>query len=303
MAPHLKASGSNRERNSYRRRTPSAPLFTLIELLVVIAIIAILASMLLPALTQAKAAGWRTLCLSNQKQIYLGFVQYSDDNDDYFPARGTSSGSWDGGGADNAYPWGPWHRRLAKLGYYGGPEPGLYGPVVMLPSFNWSYKRWIIFRCPADSADEVPAGGDVNYTGAEVSNFDNEFMNTSYAMSYNVGSVATDGTHWAERRGFSSPGQAGAENGLSWQNAPATATEAPLIMDSGRYTFGWQTPSFSDWIDDPFETGMHSGNRTPDAFDRHLDRANFVYLDGHATTRAPFWLTGDHLWFKAYKTP
>ncbi len=59
--------------------------FTLIELLVVIAIIAILAAILFPVFAQAREAARTTSCLSNQKQITLGILQYVQDYDERFP--------------------------------------------------------------------------------------------------------------------------------------------------------------------------------------------------------------------------
>src|SRR5437868_851442 len=59
--------------------------FTLIELLVVIAIIAILAAILFPVFAQAREAARKTSCISNLKQLMLGWLMYSQDYDEAYP--------------------------------------------------------------------------------------------------------------------------------------------------------------------------------------------------------------------------
>ncbi|HEX8834917.1 MAG TPA: type II secretion system protein [Abditibacteriaceae bacterium] len=70
---------------SYARQSSFLRGFTLIELLVVVAVIAILAAILFPVFSSARERARRTACVSNGRQIGLAFMQYTQDNDEYYP--------------------------------------------------------------------------------------------------------------------------------------------------------------------------------------------------------------------------
>ncbi len=133
-----------------RSHRPSTGRFTLIELLVVVAIIAVLASMLLPALSNARDAAKSTSCMSRLNQIHLALTMYTDDNGGYLVWPPTKT-NW-------TYV-GLWARYLMEDGYM----PFDYGATKVDP-WGRSYQVWRGFVCPSDPDRIVHNHMSFNYS-------------------------------------------------------------------------------------------------------------------------------------------
>src|ERR1700749_4186309 len=79
--------------------------FTLIELLVVIAIIAILAAILFPVFAKVREKARQTSCLSNEKQLGLGFMQYFQYYDEKYPCGKFNGGHFGSGWGGQIYTY------------------------------------------------------------------------------------------------------------------------------------------------------------------------------------------------------
>lgn len=119
--------------------------FTLVELLVVIAIVGLLASLLLPAMQQARRAARRTQCVSRLRQITLAAANYESSfralpSAFHAPRTETTRGSWSV------------HARLFPM----MEEAGTYDLIDF--DTDWHYQldsrvsafRAPLFSCPSD---------------------------------------------------------------------------------------------------------------------------------------------------------
>jgi prepilin-type N-terminal cleavage/methylation domain-containing protein len=147
--------------------------FTLIELLVVIAIIAILAALLLPALAKAKAKAKGIACISNLKQLQLGWAMYAGDfNETMLPNAPLSAGadkSWCNGGLED------WHYANANTNRL------VYTTSIMAP---YMANQLGVYKCPADS---IPSDNGPSIRTYSMNSQMGNLYTAALTLNYNPG--------------------------------------------------------------------------------------------------------------------
>jgi prepilin-type N-terminal cleavage/methylation domain-containing protein/prepilin-type processing-associated H-X9-DG protein len=217
-----------------KRNRPFAA-FTLIELLVVIAVIAILAAMLLPALSKAKEQANSVKCLSNLRQINLGYKAAVDDDDGQLGFNPV--------------------QELMSAGPKGPPNSLTYW---FSQSFGLANQGWICPDAPQKqitrgyvSEHEVDYQGSVNSAWQTTDFYDYFWWGTpipSYIGTNRAGSYSGNSwvTQW-ESLWFTAYGEAG----FSW-------TKESQILHTAK------TPTFADGVDFwpvwPMETDLPAPN-------------------------------------------
>ena len=259
--------------------------FTLIELLVVIAIIAILAAILFPVFAQAKEAAKKTMCLSNEKNIGLAIMMYSNDYDDVYTVV-QRMGNLQEDPAQLGIPWQTLVNPYVKNGDNQKNDPTL-GTNEMVGG---------VWNCP---------------------DFPNQTVSRQYGINMHI---AGDPTQWSDFGPYNSNSQTSLSNPAS----KVLIVEKGYMGGAtgvGGDTVDFQLAQFEavewGWAPGNFDLQMaiRADNDTDNEAQaypwsngmprfRHNKISNFIYSDGHAKGSQIGMLGGVNGWCKyLFATP
>jgi len=250
--------------------------FTLIELLVVIAIIAILAAILFPVFGRARENARRSSCLSNMKQLGLVIAQYTSDYDGRFP---TSSGdSW----------WGAWPQKtqpyVKSLQVFfcpsdpkGATQPTDTWKGTRISYASNSYADYVWNGTAAPLTQLGPIGNTVSW------------IDVQRSLSQSAINLSSETILLAEKSAEDVVA-AGSDGSLPDYGMDSMITGA----FNGWGGFGPQNIPDGSRSGTTYNTGYNGAVST-----RHLETANFLFVDGHAKAMRPRATNPDGGWYSA----
>lgn len=234
--------------------------FTLIELLVVIAIIAILAAILFPVFAKAREKARQTTCLSNEKQIGLGLLQYTQDYDETYTMSNVPADvlCW----SQQIYPY---TKSADVYKCPDNPDAGRFNPKNTYYIDGTQNPTWMGATNWQQGSPAVPPSyGLSNFVGAVQGIEHGKAGAVTLAAINTPASKIMVAERWGDHGGA---------------NAPA-CTRAPVNQDG----IGW-----SDWDNNGLDNAFNYACELT-AF--HSKLSDFLFCDGHVKSMNPVATTG-----------